>query len=333
MGFLGIVALVGFYDTLREAGPVMILASVLGAVGLTLVTVSHLLPIEMAYELVPAYVQAAPAGQAPLATTLHFAATAQVANAAGNFLGWGVVVPLYVAAILITRALPRWIGWLGLLVGFLAGWLGLLSPASGVIISNGSSLGFIGFFIFMLRMGVALLRRPAREAKSSTGVTTTGRIVNDRCTAAVDDPHDRRPAHPERSGDRINRRVAIGDLRKRPPAGAFGQHRPRRHRLMRLGPRPLRTRRLRAAPDAFVPAHHHRPSGDRQIPHPHRRRSFVRATTRHCGHPAHWAVVSTCNSRSPPTSAAASSRNPANPKSAATTDPVTSPSTWGSCRS
>jgi hypothetical protein len=33
--FLGIVALVGFYDTLRVAGPVMILAPILGAVGLT----------------------------------------------------------------------------------------------------------------------------------------------------------------------------------------------------------------------------------------------------------------------------------------------------------
>jgi hypothetical protein len=39
-----------------------------------------------------------------------------------------VVVPLYALAILTTRALPRWIGWLGLLVGALAGWLGLLSP-------------------------------------------------------------------------------------------------------------------------------------------------------------------------------------------------------------
>jgi hypothetical protein len=55
MGFLGIVALVGFYDALRDAGPVMVLAPILGAVGLTLVTVSHLIPIAMAYELVPAY--------------------------------------------------------------------------------------------------------------------------------------------------------------------------------------------------------------------------------------------------------------------------------------
>jgi hypothetical protein len=59
---LGIVALVGFYDTRRVAGPVMILAPILGAVGLTLVTVSHLIPIAMGYKLVPAYIAADAAG-------------------------------------------------------------------------------------------------------------------------------------------------------------------------------------------------------------------------------------------------------------------------------
>ncbi|HWI00956.1 MAG TPA: hypothetical protein VNT27_11545, partial [Propionibacteriaceae bacterium] len=43
-------------------------------------------------------------------------------------------------------------------VGALAGWLGLLSPASSVIASI-SSIGFLGFFVFMLSMGIALLRR------------------------------------------------------------------------------------------------------------------------------------------------------------------------------
>jgi len=159
MGFLGIVALVGFYDVLREAGKVMMLAPILGTVGLTLVTVSHLIPIAMAYELVPAYSDADSAGQATLASTFDtFAATALVTNGAGNFLGWGVAVPMFAVAILTTRALPRWIGWLGILVGVLAGWLGLLAPASGVI-EGISSIGFLGFFVFMLSMGVAILRR------------------------------------------------------------------------------------------------------------------------------------------------------------------------------
>jgi LytS/YehU family sensor histidine kinase len=65
---------------------------------------------------------------------------------------------MFAVAVLRTRALPRWIGWLGILVGALAGWLGLLSPASGVVESI-SSIGFIGFFVFMLSMGVAILRR------------------------------------------------------------------------------------------------------------------------------------------------------------------------------
>jgi hypothetical protein len=164
MGFLGIVSFVAFYDVLRETGQVLVLAPVLGTVGLTLVTVSHLVPIAMAYQLVPAYTGADPAAQASLVGTFEtFASTAQVTNAAGNFLGWGVALPLYALAILATRALPRWIGWLGLLVAVLAGWLGLLSPASDVI-GGISSVGFIGFFVFMLSMGIALLRRQTATA-------------------------------------------------------------------------------------------------------------------------------------------------------------------------
>jgi hypothetical protein len=47
----------------------MILAPILGAVGLTLVTVSHLIPVAMGYEQVPAYNGADPAGKATLAVT------------------------------------------------------------------------------------------------------------------------------------------------------------------------------------------------------------------------------------------------------------------------
>jgi hypothetical protein len=142
-------------------------APILAAVGLTLVTVSHLISIALGYQLVPAYVGVDPAGQAtPAATADTFATIALVTNAAGNFLGWGVGVLLYAVTILTTRPLPRWIGWLGLLVGTLAGWLGLLSPASSVI-SAISSVGFIGFFVFMLSMGIALLRRRLKTERAT----------------------------------------------------------------------------------------------------------------------------------------------------------------------
>src|SRR5262245_25991712 len=44
-GLVGLVALVGFYDMLRAAGPHLIIAPLAGAVGMTLVTISHTIPI------------------------------------------------------------------------------------------------------------------------------------------------------------------------------------------------------------------------------------------------------------------------------------------------
>lgn len=159
-GFFVLVALVGFYDVLKDAGPALILAPILSAVGMTLVTVSHLVPLALAYELAPSYAEAAPAARENLAVTLDtLSSFSLVTNYAGNVLGWGVVVPLYAYAILKTGAVPRWIGWLGWFVAVFAGWLTLLGPASSVI-EGLTVFGFVGFFVFMASMGVALLRRP-----------------------------------------------------------------------------------------------------------------------------------------------------------------------------
>jgi hypothetical protein len=158
-GIFLLVALVGFYDALREAGPALVLAPILGAVGMTLVTVSHLLPIAMAYELVPGYVEGSVATKETLAVTADtFATTSLVTNYAGNALGWGVVVPMYAYAILKTAVLPRWIGWVGIVTAVFAGWLGLLGPALPLL-EGLSAIGFVGFFVFMASAGIALLRR------------------------------------------------------------------------------------------------------------------------------------------------------------------------------
>jgi hypothetical protein len=161
-GYLGMVALVGFYAALREAGRWLIVAPIVGVAGLTLVTLSHLIPIAMAYELAPAYEDASAATQASLAVTADtLASVCLVTNYAGNFLGWSVAIPLIAYAILKTSVVPRWIGWLGMVVAVFAGWIGLLGPAWSVA-EGVSSIGFLAFFVFMLSMGVALLRRRAR---------------------------------------------------------------------------------------------------------------------------------------------------------------------------
>jgi hypothetical protein len=69
-----------------------------------------------------------------------------------------VAVPLYAIAILSTTVVPRRIEWLGIVVAVFAGWLGLLGPLSDVI-EGVSSIEFIGFFVFMASMGIAILRR------------------------------------------------------------------------------------------------------------------------------------------------------------------------------
>lgn len=164
---VGIVALVGFYDALKEAGAVMILAPIVGVVGLTLVTISHLVPIALAYEFVPGYVEADEAAKASLVVTFDtLASLSSILNYVGNALGWGVAVPLYALAVLRTSVVPRWIGWLGLAVAALAGWLGLLAPASSVI-EGITILGFLAFFVFMLSMGIAILLRQRHAASAA----------------------------------------------------------------------------------------------------------------------------------------------------------------------
>ena len=171
--FVAIVAIVGFYFALRDAGPVMLLAPVLGGVGMGLVQVSHLIPIAMGYELAPGYEKATGAAQDSLATTAGtFAAVAHVLNYSGDALLWGVVVPVVAWAILVTRAVPRWIGWLGFVTAFFAGWLGLFSPASSII-DGLTFIGFVGFFVFNAALGIALLRRRSPPGEELTPAAAT----------------------------------------------------------------------------------------------------------------------------------------------------------------
>jgi hypothetical protein len=151
-GLVGIVALLGFYDHLRQAGSWLVIAPVAGAVGLTLVTASHVIPIAIAQELAPSY---DPADAAVFDT---FAASCLLLNYFGNVFNWAVATPLYALAVLQTGALPRWVGYVGLVAAVFAGWLGMFAPLSSVI-EGVSSIGFLAFFVFLTSMGITILRR------------------------------------------------------------------------------------------------------------------------------------------------------------------------------
>src|SRR5262245_3894697 len=150
-GVLGAVALVGFWDALRRAGDWLVLAPILGVFGLTLVTISHLLPIAMAYELVPDF------KRSDANTFDTFASLAQVLNYTGDVVTWGVVVLMYAIAIRKTGFIPRWIGWIAIVAWVFAGIGEVLSPASSVI-EGVSFIGFVAFFVWMAAMGVTLSR-------------------------------------------------------------------------------------------------------------------------------------------------------------------------------
>jgi hypothetical protein len=156
-GLAGIVALLGFYDHLKSAGPTLVIAPVAGAVGLTLVTISHALPIAIAQELAPTY------GEQNAATFDTFASACLLLNYFGNVFNWAVATPLYAIAILKTGAVARWIGYVGLVAALFAGWLGLFAPLSGVI-EGLTTIGFLAFFLFLASLGVSMLRRRGERA-------------------------------------------------------------------------------------------------------------------------------------------------------------------------
>ena len=153
-----IPAALGFYRALYQAGATLWIAVAAVFTGALLLTAASMTLIGIAYELVPAYVEASESTKpalAAMASTL--AITALVAIRTGYLLSLGIGVGLFAIASLRMSVLPRWIGWLGLAAALLGGLLRALDPVSDVF-GNIGFLGFLAFLVWMLVMGVALLR-------------------------------------------------------------------------------------------------------------------------------------------------------------------------------
>jgi hypothetical protein len=92
----------GFLRHPSSGRPVMILAPVLGAVGLTLVTVSHLIPIAIGYELVPAVRD----GAASVAQVIWAFGFSSRHRSRRSRLGWSSVATT-ISGPATTRAIPH----------------------------------------------------------------------------------------------------------------------------------------------------------------------------------------------------------------------------------
>lgn len=83
-----------------------------------------------------------------------------------NFLVMGAFVGAASLAIIVTRALPRWIGWIGVVAGvlLLVSNITLLDPTSTGFLGHVSDVGVLGQFVFTIwsvALSVRLILRPA----------------------------------------------------------------------------------------------------------------------------------------------------------------------------
>ena len=159
---LALAAGLGFYHALRESGGLMWIALTAWTVGILMLISAFMIRIGMAYEFAPGYVEAGADAKSTLEVVGNtLAVLIAMLHIVGNLLLWGIGLALFSVAIIRTSVVPKWVGWLGLAVALLGGWLGALGPASEVFDIIGD-VGFFAFLVWLLAMGFALLGR--REA-------------------------------------------------------------------------------------------------------------------------------------------------------------------------
>ena len=157
---LSMAAVLGFYQALRQAGPLLLIAVVAFLTGIIFVLAHEFIRLGIAYELAPGIAEASAATRPALevmADTLR--KTSWLAAGVGYVLIFGIGVLLFSFAILRTSVVPKWIGWLGLIA--VAVNVALVTLLSGVFDSSIRPpwlLASVTYLGWVLAMGVVLLR-------------------------------------------------------------------------------------------------------------------------------------------------------------------------------
>jgi len=163
MPLLLAVAGLGFFQMTRFAGTWTWIALFAFLGGASLIIYRGAIWLAVSTVLAPAYNAAADASQSNLAavgdTLERFAL---VADMVGGVLVAGIGAPLFSVAAVRDALIQRWVGWLGLMVAVLGGWMTLLTPFSelaGLV----SFVGFVGFWIWMAAMGAAVWKTTSAD--------------------------------------------------------------------------------------------------------------------------------------------------------------------------
>ena len=139
-----IPAALGFYQALRQAGPLPLIAVVAILTGVIFLLFHEFIRLGIAYELAPDITDA-------------LSQTGWLAAGVGSALLFFIGVPLFSFVILRTSVMPNWIGWLGLIV--VVANVALVMILLGVF-ENIRPPWFLfrGFLVWLVVMGVVLLR-------------------------------------------------------------------------------------------------------------------------------------------------------------------------------
>lgn len=165
---LAIFAGLGFHQALREAGDLVSVAVVMFVIGLLFSISRSFIDLAVVYGLATGYVAADPGSATRAALEIMagtFGILGTLVDLVGEALAAGIGVLLFSLAILRTAVAPKWIGYLGLAVALLLGWLPLLGPVLPIFKLVGL-IGFFAFVVWLVSMGVVLLRQKPEGASA-----------------------------------------------------------------------------------------------------------------------------------------------------------------------
>jgi len=141
-GLLFMIAALGFYRALRQAGPLPLIAVVATLTGGIVLLFRGLILLGIAYELVPGITDA-------------LRQTGWLAASVGAALFFFIGPLLFSFAILRTSVVPKWTGWLGVIAV-----LGFCLMALLPLVFSMATPWFLAriFLVWLVAMGVVLLR-------------------------------------------------------------------------------------------------------------------------------------------------------------------------------